>query len=183
MAAVRHVLQMEGGYVNHPDDPGGETKYGISKRSYPNLDIKNLTESEAIAIYYEDFWVPVTQVVADLKLRMMVFDSAVNHGFSRALSWVESFNTYDSYVAKRIKFYTDLDTFDTFGRGWMRRVQHMMQACERQAGDRQYITKVIDHRPTWLRVSDAVKGVYGPVTIRLRPLTSGDGIKMDVGKG
>jgi len=50
------LLSIEGDYVNDPDDPGGETKYGISKRSYPNLDIKNLTIDSAIDIYYKDFW-------------------------------------------------------------------------------------------------------------------------------
>lgn len=50
------VLEHEGGYVNDPDDPGGETKYGISKRSYPDLDIASLTESQARDIYYRDWW-------------------------------------------------------------------------------------------------------------------------------
>lgn len=47
---------MEGGYVNDPDDPGGETNFGISKRSYPQLDIKTLQIDKAIDIYYHDFW-------------------------------------------------------------------------------------------------------------------------------
>ena len=50
------IETVEGGYVNDPDDPGGETKYGISKRSYPNTDIKNLTLSEAQKLYKKDFW-------------------------------------------------------------------------------------------------------------------------------
>ena len=54
--AVSTLLATEGGYVNDPDDPGGETKYGISKRSYPTLDIKNLSIDQAINIYYQDFW-------------------------------------------------------------------------------------------------------------------------------
>ena len=54
--AVGILLIEEGGYVDDPDDPGGETNYGISKRSYPNLDIKNLTVDKAIEIYYNDFW-------------------------------------------------------------------------------------------------------------------------------
>ena len=54
--AIPIVLENEGGYVNDPADPGGETKYGISKRSYPALDIKNLTVEQATAIYLRDFW-------------------------------------------------------------------------------------------------------------------------------
>lgn len=50
------VLEHEGGYVNDPDDPGGETKHGISKRTYPDLDIAGLTESQARDIYYRDWW-------------------------------------------------------------------------------------------------------------------------------
>ena len=57
VAAVQGVLLDEGGYVCNPDDPGGATKFGISKRSYPDLDIENLTREEATAIYYRDFWV------------------------------------------------------------------------------------------------------------------------------
>lgn len=54
--AVEVVLREEGGYVNDPHDPGGETNFGISKRSYPHLDIKTLTKAEAIEIYRQDFW-------------------------------------------------------------------------------------------------------------------------------
>lgn len=55
-AAVEFVLQNEGGYINDPQDPGGETNFGISRRQYPLLDIKNLTRQEAIAIYERDYW-------------------------------------------------------------------------------------------------------------------------------
>lgn len=54
--AVDRVIRLEGGYVNDPSDPGGETKYGISKRSYPHLDITNLTLAQAKSIYYQDYW-------------------------------------------------------------------------------------------------------------------------------
>ena len=48
-----------GGYTDDPDDPGGETKYGLSKRSYPELDIKAVTEPEAREVYLRDFWKPL----------------------------------------------------------------------------------------------------------------------------
>lgn len=54
--AIPTVLENEGGYVNNPKDPGGETNFGISKRAYPDLDIKNLTVEGATAIYLRDFW-------------------------------------------------------------------------------------------------------------------------------
>jgi len=49
--ALNFVLKWEGGYVNDPRDSGGETKFGISKKAYPNLDIKNLTQQQAGEIY------------------------------------------------------------------------------------------------------------------------------------
>lgn len=53
---VEKLIALEGGYVNNPMDSGGETKYGISKRSYPNIDIKNLTIEQTVNIYHEDYW-------------------------------------------------------------------------------------------------------------------------------
>ena len=53
---IEVVLHHEGGYVNDPKDPGGETNYGISKRAYPDVDIKNLTEDGAKDIYRRDYW-------------------------------------------------------------------------------------------------------------------------------
>lgn len=73
-----------GGYTNDPDDPGGETKWGISKRSYPDLDIKNLTRDQAIAIYRRDFWDAANCVRWEWPLSLAYFDTAVNAGASRA---------------------------------------------------------------------------------------------------
>jgi lysozyme family protein len=56
LESVELVLAAEGGYVNNPSDTGGETKFGISKHSYPKLDIANLTRDGAVAIYFSDFW-------------------------------------------------------------------------------------------------------------------------------
>lgn len=56
LVAIETVLKHEGGYVNDPADPGGRTKYGISQRTYPNVDIENLTEQEAKEIYFRDWW-------------------------------------------------------------------------------------------------------------------------------
>jgi len=76
--AIPTVLENEGGYVNNPNDPGGETRFGISKRSYPRLDIKNLTRDEAIEIYRTDFW--KFDGVNDQCLATKIFDSYVNMG-------------------------------------------------------------------------------------------------------
>jgi lysozyme family protein len=54
--AIPVTLENEGGLIDSPGDPGGLTKYGISQRSYPNVDIRNLTVEGAKAIYLRDFW-------------------------------------------------------------------------------------------------------------------------------
>ena len=75
------VLEHEGGYVNDQFDPGGETKYGISKRAFPNIDIQAITKQEAIRLYYEYYWVRVKgdQIISN-ELALQVFDMAVNAG-------------------------------------------------------------------------------------------------------
>ena len=57
--AVERLLELEGGYVNDPADPGGETRWGITKRTYPHLDIASLTRAQAEEIYWRDFWEPL----------------------------------------------------------------------------------------------------------------------------
>jgi lysozyme family protein len=74
--AIPIVLQNEGGYVNDPNDPGGETKYGISKHAYPDVDIKNLTEEQASDIYLRDFW--KFDGIKIQEVANKVFDSYVN---------------------------------------------------------------------------------------------------------
>ena len=54
--AIAKVLVLEGGYVDDPDDPGGETNFGISRRAYPELSIAALDRDMAISIYRRDYW-------------------------------------------------------------------------------------------------------------------------------
>jgi lysozyme family protein len=84
-AAVEKVLAHEGGYVNDPDDPGGETNFGISKRTYPNFHIRSLTRDQAKEIYYRDWWQFYGYgMIANDAIAAKVFDLAVNMGASRA---------------------------------------------------------------------------------------------------
>ena len=88
--AIPTVLQHEGGYSKDPDDPGGETNFGISKRSYPDVDIANLTVDDAKAIYQRDYWVPLMlDQVNDQAVATKVFDTAVNIGKSRAVKFLQ----------------------------------------------------------------------------------------------
>lgn len=79
--AIEMVLSHEGGYVTDIDDPGGETNFGISKRSYPNLDIQNLTRDEAIEIYQRDWWEKYGYGnIENPEIAAKIFDLAVNMG-------------------------------------------------------------------------------------------------------
>lgn len=78
--AITIVIRNEGGYVNNPADPGGETKYGISKRSYPSVDIKNLTVDQAEDIYRRDFW--IFGGIVEQSIANKLFDMYVNEKHS-----------------------------------------------------------------------------------------------------
>ena len=74
------VLGSEGAYVNDPADPGGETKFGISRRAHPNEDIAGLTVERARAIYRRDYWDQLRAEELPQALRYWIFDTAVNCG-------------------------------------------------------------------------------------------------------
>ena len=82
---IKSVLEHEGGYVNDPDDAGGETKYGIAKRWYPSVDIKNLTKEQAKKIYHQDYWRRGKCDEVPPQLRHIYFDMCVNFGRSGAV--------------------------------------------------------------------------------------------------
>lgn len=87
------TIGSEGGYTNDPSDPGGETKYGVCKRDYPNLDIKNLTIEQVKDIYYKNYWIPANcdkLVSMNFSLTaMVVFDSSINCGVSTAKKFIQ----------------------------------------------------------------------------------------------
>lgn len=87
--AIEHILISEGGYVNDPTDLGGETNYGITKRFYKHLDIKNLTKKEASEIYYNDYWLKAKCDQLPEDLRLIHFDTAVNMGITRANKFLQ----------------------------------------------------------------------------------------------
>lgn len=138
------VLAAEGGYVNDPADPGGETKYGISKKAHPELDIEGLTQEQAIKIYRQDYWDKNEVSKLPRMLQPAFFDACVNHGpkwavklLQRTVGTVEdgvmgretlresftySGNLYQDYLAQRAMFYASLPHFDRFGKGWLRRL-------------------------------------------------------------
>lgn len=138
--AFERLIGHEGGYVNHAKDPGGETKFGISKRQYPDLDIAALTLDEAKAIYKRDYWNAIGGDDLPYPVAFEVFDAAVNHGVSRALGFMEealqgedsrTINP-DRFIRRfngvRLEFFTNLRTWPAFGKGWARRVANNLLA-------------------------------------------------------
>lgn len=140
--AFDRLMGNEGGYVNNPADPGGETNWGISKRSYPDVDIQGLTRDGAKAIYLRDFW----RVLGDVNpaLKFQAFDFAVNSGVQTAIRKLQAaigvaddghwglvsatrlagFDLSDAlmlYIGQRLRFWASLSTVKTFGAGWMNR--------------------------------------------------------------
>lgn len=83
--AVKFVLSHEGGYVCDPHDSGGETCFGISKRAYPELDIKHLTLPQAKDIYRKDYWEKLGLGLFPDRLALVLFDTSVNAGRSQAV--------------------------------------------------------------------------------------------------
>ena len=138
------VMRFEGGYSNDSRDPGGETKFGISKRAYPHLDIVNLTEDQAKDIYHTDYWQGIYGDLLPYPINVLIFDAAVNHGKKRAVRMLQEALKIKSdgligeqtikavksasdefcavYLAKRARQYAKTRNFAIYGDGWLKRL-------------------------------------------------------------
>jgi hypothetical protein len=110
---VQFIFNREGRYYeNNPADPGGETKWGISKKRYPNLDIKNLTEEKIKELYYKDYWLPLNCENYETKLALAIFDCGVNQGVGMAKQILTELHpailTVETYLLKRLRHYFNL---------------------------------------------------------------------------
>jgi len=84
--AFEYMIKFEGDFVSNSNDPGGDTKFGISRKFYPALDIKNLTISDAKCIYKKDFWLKAKcYCIVHKKIAIKFFDIAVNTGVCNAV--------------------------------------------------------------------------------------------------
>ena len=136
--AFDFVIAREGGYVNDPDDPGGETKWGISKRSHPNEDIKRMTVDRAKEIYLAEYWIPTSDSLpypADL----VAFDAAVNQGKSFARSMAhECGDDWIEMLFYRLKRYSgivaDRPASQKYIRGWMNRIIELYDHVKEKEG-------------------------------------------------
>jgi lysozyme family protein len=158
-SAIDLVIRLEGGYVNDPRDPGGETKYGISKKAHPNEDIANLTVERAREIYRADYWNPTAARVYDISPRLaaVLFDSAVNQGNGAAVQMLQAVLDVEAdgiigqrtvaalqdaidqhgegwviaqFQAARVRRYAGNRDWPTYGRGWMVRVFTVMASLD-----------------------------------------------------
>ncbi len=129
----------DGGYTNDKDDPGGETKWGISKRAYPDIDIKSLTQEEALRLYEKDYWLKAGCDKMEKAMSIVVFDSAVNCGVGRTRSWLDEFAKAKEkapnlkgerwMIQRRTQYYLELvkkrPALNKYIKGWLNRVNDL----------------------------------------------------------
>ena len=164
--AVSFVLDLEGGLSDDPADPGGLTKYGISRKAYPDLDIASLTLRQAKKIYRDDYWRACRCDALPTPVAFAVFDAAVNQGVRTATKTLQKVlrvrqdgaigpltlaaardadpaSFVRDYLARRAERYAKLRTFSRFGYGWMRRLFGVHQEAMLAAVD-----EAVRGRPT-----------------------------------
>jgi lysozyme family protein len=148
--ALKQVLKYEGGYVDHPKDPGGPTNKGVTQAVYndwrksqkmPIQSVRNIGDSEVAAIYKNLYWDRVSGDLLPDGVDFAVFDFAVNSGVSRAAKYLQAvvgvtqdgqigpatIQATKAYVAmavtnKRLAFMQSLSIWSTFGKGWSARI-------------------------------------------------------------
>ena len=152
--ALQHVLKHEGGFVNHPSDPGGMTNLGCTKKvweehcghSVDEKAMRSLTPDDVAPLYKRKYWDKIQGDELPSGVDYIVFDAAINSGPGRAAKWLQacigvepdggigpktlaavaSFDDkqlIEDYSKRRLSFMMDLPTWNTFGKGWSRRVQ------------------------------------------------------------
>jgi lysozyme family protein len=151
--SLEMVLKHEGGFVDHPEDPGGATNKGITHKTYSDFlgrpledvdELKNIPEEHVQLIYKQGYWDKVKGDNLPSGVDFAIFDWAVNSGPGRAakalqkavgatadgaigpktLAAVEAADAAEIIKAvadDREVFYKSLRTFNTFGKGWLRR--------------------------------------------------------------
>lgn len=143
--SFQKLIGHEGGYVNHPNDPGKATKYGISQRAYPTENIQTMTLDRAKFLYRRDYWGPAGCDALPDAVRFQVFDMAVNSGVKAAILTLQktvgsaqdgiigpkTLQATNSMPANRLvarfngyrlAFLASLSTWPSFGRGWANRI-------------------------------------------------------------
>jgi hypothetical protein len=131
-------LRPDGGYTNYASDPGGETKWGISKRAHPELDIKNLTLDRAFIIYKTDYYdiykglktYPIDLDSVPVSLAVSIFDTGVNVGVGRTANWcrltAKEKDPTASLLSLRLEHYNKLkENMPQYYNGWINRLNDL----------------------------------------------------------
>ena len=160
------TLGFEGGYSDHPSDPGGATKYGVTRatlarvrgRAVSKAEVRALTRAEAGEIYRREYWDAVAGDELPAGVDAVAFDHAVNSGpaaarktLRAALGLPPSAGSSAILAAcrrarpdalaremcrRRLRFLRALRAFPTFGRGWTQRVDALEAAALAMAAGR-----------------------------------------------
>lgn len=155
---LKITLRYEGGYVNHPSDPGGATNFGITQGTYdkfrdgtkaPRQSVRSILPEEVHHIYLTRYWLANKCDTLPAPLALMHFDACVNHGPKWANGFLErSGGDWRLYLAERIAFFCNLTTFNTFGRGWMRRCADIQkEAIKLEQQHKPTLQTFVLHRP------------------------------------
>lgn len=146
------LMQNEGGYVNDPKDSGGETKYGISKKQYPDLDIQNLSLEQAKDIYHKDYWHRYKCDYLPDSISIALFDSVVNSSAKKMITLLqESLGvcadgvignqtigacnrlpqkvTVNTFLDLRLKYLMTLKGWKYYGNGWGSRIERVRKCA------------------------------------------------------
>lgn len=139
---LEFVGKWEGGYVDHPNDPGGATNRGVTQRTYdawrkskgqPTRSVKELTKDEEVLIYYELYWSKAGCSELDYPMNIAVFDTAVNCGVGRATHWLKKAADVMAYLKLRENHYIELAKNEknrVFFKGWMNRLRDLQKLVE-----------------------------------------------------
>ncbi len=142
-AYMPELFKHEGGYMDHPRDPGGATNLGITLktlsdwrgRAVSKHEVRTLKKAEATEIYRANYWNKISGDSLAAGPDAALFDVAVNSGVGRARQWAPLAKGNDAVAdvkvicARRRSFFRSLKTFDVFGKGWMRRVNSVEAWC------------------------------------------------------
>lgn len=154
--ALKYVLEEEGGYVNHPRDPGGMTNMGVTKAVYEayigkivdEQTMKNLTVADVTPIYKKKYWDIMGCDDLPKGVDYAVMDLGVNSGPARAIKFLQEVAgskpdgvlgpqtlaaveklmpsmIIQALCDRRRDFVRSLRTYDTFGKGWERRINNV----------------------------------------------------------
>jgi lysozyme family protein len=157
---LAEVLKHEGGWADHPRDPGGATMKGVTLKTfrsyYPGAtkdDLRNITDAQLQRIYRDGYWNAVRGDELPAGLDLVAFDAAVNSGVSRGAKWLQQalgltavgkigpatlaaakaadpISVIDAALDRRMTFLRGLGTWDVFGKGWTRRVEAVRGAAK-----------------------------------------------------